>query len=531
MATHSKWYPSNEEEVVPYNATYSFPAQANKSVKIVPRIAPKNGATFLPGNTIRIEFPAQGYMNPLNSTLNFDVSLMGYGTGNTAIVRFQNNIQSIFTRARLLYGSTVIEDIINYNVIVRALTEWTATNQMSSIDQTSIAEGIGGVFTGVGGTGLGGATTVGANLVNVRQAYIQGIDGTATVGFGNVPNISGAVGATTSLPVRRYQINLAFGLFTQDKLIPLKWMASQLAIELTLAAEASCIYANIKPGGGTAGSGTTPTYQVTNVNFIPEILEFDSSYDAGFLSGLQNGGVPIKFCTWNTFISSISGQTNTNILIQERSRSVKAIFAVQRRAPEVLWADSHALQFCTDSGGTTLQTYQFRIGGRYFPASPVQCATSIGSSVTNGGAEAFLELQKSLNVVGDYRLETSVNCLRWAIPYKSYTLDGTNGISIGETDFQQFPTVYTAGNLAGYPTTGVVAPFSGTMGSSCFAMSVDLETSNGIEVSGLNAEEQSDIALVCNYNAAQATGYNMEVYTFVDRMMILRENNVIELIF
>jgi len=90
MATHSKWYPSNEEEVVPYNATYSFPAQANKSVKIVPRIAPKNGSTFLPGNTIRIEFPAQGYMNPINSTLNFDVSLQGYGTAGVAVVRFQN---------------------------------------------------------------------------------------------------------------------------------------------------------------------------------------------------------------------------------------------------------------------------------------------------------------------------------------------------------------------------------------------------------------------------------------------------------
>jgi len=417
------------------------------------------------------------------------------------------------------------------------LTEWTSTNQTTTLDQTTIAEGCGGVVNGVGGTGVGTITTttaglIGACLVNVRQAYMQGVDGTATVGFGTVPNTSGAVGATTSLPIRRYQINLAFGLFTQDKLIPLKWMASQLAIELTLASEASCIYANIRPqGSGTTGSGTTPTYQVTNVNFIPEILEFDSSYDAGFLSGLQNGGVPIKFCTWNTFISSISGQTNTNILIQERSRSVKAIFAVQRRAPEVLYADSHALQFCTDSGGTTLQTYQFRIGGRYFPASPVQCSTSIGSAVSNGGAEAYLELQKSLNIVGDYRLSTSVNLLRWAVPYNAVTVDGTNAISIAETDYQVFPTTTTAGKIAFAPSTGVVPPFAGTMGSTCFAMSVDLETSNGIEVSGLNAEEQSDIALVCNYNAAQASGYNMEVYTFVDRMMILRENNVIELIF
>ena len=59
---------SIEEVVVPWNARYSFPSQANKSVKITPRIPPKNGANFLPGNVIRLEFPAQGFVNPINTT-------------------------------------------------------------------------------------------------------------------------------------------------------------------------------------------------------------------------------------------------------------------------------------------------------------------------------------------------------------------------------------------------------------------------------------------------------------------------------
>ena len=33
-------------------------------------------------------------------------------------------------------------------VIVRCLTEWTATNQQGTFDQTSISEGIGGVTIG-----------------------------------------------------------------------------------------------------------------------------------------------------------------------------------------------------------------------------------------------------------------------------------------------------------------------------------------------------------------------------------------------
>lgn len=70
-------------------------------------------------------------------------------------------------------------------------------------------------------------------------------------------------------------------------------MASQLAIEITLENPASCIIA--KAGsvtvGGTDATGLNPTYVVGNINLIPEILEFDASYDAMFLKGLQEGGV------------------------------------------------------------------------------------------------------------------------------------------------------------------------------------------------------------------------------------------------
>jgi hypothetical protein len=207
--------------------------------------------------------------------LEFDVTMINGvpASANGAYVRFQNNIQSIFSRVRLLYGSTPLEDIINYNVIVRNLTEWTATAG-NVLDQTSISEGIGGVaFGAVGTTGL----TYG--LKNLRQAYIQGIDNTAqgsVAGLGAVPNATTVGGLTTS--TRRYQVQLALGLFTQSKLIPTKFMASQLAIEITLAAETSCMFAP-----STSGWTTSPTYSLSNVNLIPEILEFDASYDASFI--------------------------------------------------------------------------------------------------------------------------------------------------------------------------------------------------------------------------------------------------------
>lgn len=329
----------------------------------------------------------------------------------TSYLRFQNNIQSIFNRVRLLYGATPIEDIPYYNVIVRKLTEWTTS---SALDQTSINEGIGGVV--IGATGIDSDTnpqvTTTSSMVplNARQKYIHGIDFTmsanltagppATVsnyssgGSGKVPNSADGASAGNSLdpisgftgslhpnvkkgnPIRRYQVQLMLGIFNQEKLIPTKFMASQLAIEITLESATACMYYQPSiQASGSIGTFTTygkpqttaPTYRVKNVNLIPEILEFDASYDESFLMGLQTGGVPIKFSTWNNYRFSNTGVSSINLQIQERSRSVKAIFAMLRRDPPTIQSDSGASFFNTASvadGASTFQEYQFRIGGR-----------------------------------------------------------------------------------------------------------------------------------------------------------------------
>lgn len=267
-----------------------------------------------------------------------------------------------------------------------------------------------------------------------------------------------------------------------------------------------------------------------------------------FLKGLQEEGVPLKFSSWHTYIFGTGGSSNLNLQIQERSRSVKSLFAVQRRAPYNIKTDSGACVLASINGTIaagvakdphTLQSYQFRIGGRYFPASPVQISTEVGSGVSNGGAEAFIELQKALNVVGDMRLATGVNMLRWGMmPLKEpVLLGGTyNGI-ITHNHESDYTTMCSQYQPEGQPFVNVVTQpgvtngdsFSGNMGSQCFAMAVDLETSNGMEISGLNAEEQSDISLIATYNKPQSADNVIEVYAYYDAMIILRENNVISI--
>jgi hypothetical protein len=82
----------------------------------------------------------------------------------------------------------------------------------------------------------------------------------------------------------------------------------------------------------------------------------------------------------------------------------------------------------------------------------------------------------------------------------------------------------SAGNAAGGNA------FCGNQGSCCFAMAIDLETTNGGEISGLNAEEQSDITLIARWNSPQSSLMVYDIYTYVDTMIVLRENNTLELI-
>jgi hypothetical protein len=640
MAEHFKYYPSDEEVVTPWNARYSYPSQANKATKMTPRIPPKNGAAFQPGQIIRLEFPAQGYVNPLNTMLQFDVVLYApvVSSGGWA-VRFQNNIQSIFNRVRLLYGANPQEDLLQYGLLVRCLTEWTSTNQMNNVNQASIADGIGGSYTSeissavgaraavgtsitvtanvvtivsaaattANGYSLGGYVTIdGAivgsgnvngtflitaftsgsvlsynavasgtitgttyttpvslarGMVNSRQDLIQGLQGnlvsgaapnvndddnwqqTYGQGSGLVPNnnaalipagcpanATGALNTATGagcFSVRRYMVNFALGLFTQDKLIPTKYMASQLAIEITLEQANACIYQSI----GTAVTTTSANYAVGNVALIPEIIEFDDTYDEQFLKGLESGGVPIKFSTWHYFQFTTQGASSLQLQITERSRSVKGIFAVQRRSPPGFAYDSHACLFDSNPSinsttGSSMQQFQYRIGGRYFPAAPVQL-TQPGGTITTGGAEAYIELEKFLNIVGDSRLSTNTTALNWAIP----AIINQSINILPEYDYSFAHVGFSAVGIPIYIISECSSScFVGNSPSSAFACAINFETSNGIEISGLNAEEQSDISFNVMWSANQAVGFSVECFTYVDVMWVLRPNNYLDLI-
>ena len=482
-----------------------------------------------------------------------------------------------------MYGSTPIEDIIDYNVIIRSLSEWTSNSK--TFDQTSINLGYGGVAhvgtitNSTSGTKEGGAVS---RSGHTRQQYIHGkdfttqdctIDGAGNItnygnnsGSGIVPNAS--IGSTQELdllagmnnrlhpnftkgnPSRRYQVHLMLGLFQQQKLMPLKYMASQLHVEIELEQAKACIYYRpsvtwtTQPAGvtGLGTPGSPPTYKLKNVCLVAQTYEYGSLYDAYIIKQIVDTGIPIKFSTFNSYRFTHSGSPFVSLQIPERSKSVKTIFAVQRREPETFDTDSGACFFDSATGqvdgASTLQDYQFKIRGKYYPEEPVKCSTIVGGVVPNSGSEAFVELKKSLHIIGNYSISTENNTLSWALPA------GNNDHQLGLThnilpeydyDHEVLRFKHTGApilNVKKYPGEdgNMGGPITGSMASSMFCMSVNLETAQGLDVTGLDALNASTIELIARYARPQQSGFVFNVFTYIDCLFILKDNNEVQII-
>ena len=279
-------------EVVPYNAVYDFPSQATRSTKRTIKMSPKNQmASYISGNVIRFEFPASGYLNPATTYLAFNCRPRENGTavaGSDATrtsVAFQNNIASIFSRVRVLYGSLVLEDIQDFNILQRIFTE--------VLTPVGVSEGNRGIFQGI--APLSQTGTLATNIAGL-DAELYKFD---RINYHSVEDQTGP-GTPTAVGscVRRYAIPINTGVFQQKRLLPLEFMSSQLQIEFTLADAVDSQHWIV---GAGAGSPAIPSASVTGVGLpeiIAELLEFDAEFDRAVFQGLGRG-LAIPFQSWH----------------------------------------------------------------------------------------------------------------------------------------------------------------------------------------------------------------------------------------
>lgn len=497
-------------EVVPYNAVYDFPSQATRSTKRTIKITPKNAASsYVSGSTIRFEFPASGYLNPNTTYLSFNAraqivsGAFSAGTTTPGGFAFQNNIASIFRRVRVLYGSLVLEDIQDYNILQRMFTE--------VLLPSGYSQGKAGMYQGIGNmsnTGVSQATLISAPNVGSwrddRMNYHAIED--------DVTTNPTEVGRT----VRRYAIAINTGVFQQKRLLPLKFMSSQLQLEFELAPAVDCQTWVI----GSGGSPALPTdcrVEVGLPEIVAELLEFDSEFDRAVFEGLGRG-LAIPFQSWHMNSFNISPGIFQQINIQESSRSVRyAIAGFTDDANRVLTRDAHLFINGFDAiyypnvgetganinnllgdawvtNANLIESFQWRLGGVYYPSQPVPCyggtanignAGSIDASYADPPVEAFQELQKVFDNQFGKRYPTSDMCTKH--------FGGRRGSNQAQ--------------------------------SGAFIMACDFMTDRGDVVGGINAEEQNDMMLMLKFNGTTGTSKVLRIAVCYDNIMILGESN------
>lgn len=506
---------------IPDVAIYDMPAYAANKIKRCPRIFPKNGGQpYGPNDSILFELPAQGYLNPQGTTISFDVYLRSYDNQTTSstnqyYTRLQPYIGSIFKSLRIKYGGSYIETIDHAGYLFRNLKEATFDGSSSTSDYMS--------------------SEFSSNLFNSDQRdylhYTQGIfkrDLSLPLYSPCKITVNGV-----NYAVRRYQIHLPLGLLKQTKLIPLAFMAAQFAIELRLAPATEVLLSSPALNNAAHSNTGTPTYFLDNVTLHPELLEFDARFDDLFFKeGILKSGVPLQFNTWNSYVYPVTSN-NMSITIPEKSRSLKSILVFMRTQTSDYPTD-YGASF-GDFEGAVLDSYQFRIGNSYYPSSPVVNTTQSG--YRTGSVEPYQEFMKVLKNYSDQ--SPGLNNWRWNFPAARHvyvygttpvgwaTICGANDKKVAFAPAANSPT---SGLMdATWSNIALNAELTTGQGSSIFCFAIDLESSNGAEISGLNAEEQSDITLNIKWNGSIPSGLlELVAYCNIDQALLIKDNNRVE---
>ena len=368
---------------------------------------------------------------------------------------------ALIRRLRILYGGMVLEDIQEYSTLSKIMYDTTVSEEYKA--------GAGSLLEG---TFHPSHRTSGV----LADAYAE---------FADLATKAPQAYNSSS---RQIILNCMSGILNSKKLFPLKWMAAQFAIEIELNEADRALISSARL--------INPNYQLSNVCYIAEIMDFDSSFDYAFLTGLKSSGVPVKFSSWHWYAHNL--QSLTQAQIHERARSIKSAFSVVKDTVvdkgvdfDVFYHDANSSY---SSAGITqaaqeasISEFQYRVGGKYHPAQPVDC--------TNGASEAYLELAKTINSLGDFTFSTGIRA----------------------SDFSQH-----------YCPPGRAA--------SKFIMAMEFQNTDVFPdtISGINGEEQSDINLTVKTSSSLASGVgtNKQLWTFVnyDALLIVRDGNIVELI-
>jgi len=444
MAQHIETVPGSQ---LTYIDQATFGAITSRKEVI---ITPKYGGTFRAGNILRIEIPAQDYIDPDTIYMSFKSELFA-GLGNNfqtstigtvlteasgipylgverlhssnvncmKTLRFQPGIQCIFNRIKVLAGSTTIEDIQDYDDLYRFMLEATTSPQWRKTD--------GGEQEGFYDPEDIAQTITASNHHSEHNTVI---DYTKTTynGVGHY-----------------YTVRPMLGLLAIGKLLPVKYMGN-ITLEFYLAENKDCLWST-----STAAVIAAKTYKVpiaetntANVGFThltfaqtiqtaimphPGMATGNSLgtlacaiapvtnpvYAAGHvITAFPNGyyqisdvELHVQFCTvLQDFDQALMSKIENDGLdlhfstfhehVRQITSASKQTLTFSERSLSVKGGfvlmrnsdDLRDIRSDVSYVANNIAEYQWKIGNEYIPAQPVETAT--------GGARALVQLKMAL---------------------------------------------------------------------------------------------------------------------------------------
>ena len=316
------------------------------------------GNVFEPVNGNRIiRVPitsADGWLDPSTVRLSFDIvnkdpELVGSTTSDTKCVRMLSGPHSFIRRARLLMGSTTAEDIQDYNRVAQMLSYLRSKHSR----QNESASGAGiewsdSKFQEVNlnlrrydngkPKNLAVDATTGAKVFDdpadatISSAYV------AERGLTSV-NYEGIKPGQTQRQIQK----LIFGLFQQQKMLPLQYMPGGIVVEIELINDPADavlfdgladLTANALDSGGTEFCNSTfsqqncsKNYSIQNVFIACDLVKLDNTLQNSYADHILSGkSLSINFNSYVSQLQTIQNQTMPSVTLTRALTRLKTVF-------------------------------------------------------------------------------------------------------------------------------------------------------------------------------------------------------------
>ena len=365
--------------MIPKVMTYEAKKEAAGARRYRSSIAPQTGSATVSspyggGQTIIVNIPtmANTILVGSDTTLSFDLACTISAAGGASMALESCGAHGIIQRLRLYHGSSLIQDIDNYQILSKLFHDWQAPND-SVAGRLSVTAGTSNIFAG-------------PDVNNIRAVNHGVVASRGSAGDITFPSFSIVLNS------------LVGGLAT--KYIPLFALQSApLRLELVLSSDwTKFAYSN--------AASTTTAFKVYNVNLNCEFIELS---DAAVSSIMANSSSPLQmtFPDWRNYQFSqtlTTGVNNTvSVPVAAKFSSLRGLVATVRD-PNAGVQTYPSLPLVKAG----LQQYQWRIGGSVVPANP-----------PSQNSDFFNETAKVFGSLSDLQYQPSIDIT-------SYTQNATN---------------------------------------------------------------------------------------------------------